>query len=71
MKQIPSSEFRRIYPSLDEAVEVMVLGRKIGTYTPISAAIDDRAVAGIRPGEPASMERAWDTSKPAPKTKKS
>lgn len=70
MKQVTSAEFRKTYPTLTEAVEVTALGRPIGRYTPISTAIDDRAVAGIRPGEPSSMERAWDTSKPAPKTKK-
>ncbi len=31
-----------------------VLGRVIGHYVPVSVAIDDRFIAGLRPGEPAS-----------------
>lgn len=35
MKQLPSPEFRKSYPRLQEPVEVTALGRVIGTYTPV------------------------------------
>jgi hypothetical protein len=52
MDTITSSEFRRRYASLTSPTIVTVNGHAIGTYQPISAAIDSRAAEGIRPGEP-------------------
>jgi hypothetical protein len=60
MKTMNSAEFRKTYPRLEEPIAVTALGRVIGHYVPISVAIDDRFVAGLRPGEPAS----WDAFAP-------
>jgi hypothetical protein len=60
MDRLPSAKFRKTYPTLTESVAVTALGRVIGHYVPISVAIDDRFLAGLRPGEPAS----WDALAP-------
>ena len=52
MDKISSAVFRRIYSTLTSPVIVTVNGHPIGTYQPIMAAIDARAVEQIRPGEP-------------------
>jgi hypothetical protein len=54
MKEISSSEFRKVYVSLTEPTIVTVVGRPIGTYVPISTNIDLRFLDGTRPGEPTS-----------------
>ena len=59
MDELPSSEFRKVYAALKAPVIVTVNGHPIGTYQPISTAIDTRALDAIRPGEPPtpSVER--------------
>ena len=52
MDSISSAVFRRTYATLTTPVVVTVNGHPIGTYQPISAAIDSRYVAQERPGEP-------------------
>lgn len=64
MKDVPSAEFRKTYPRLTEPVAVTALGRVIGHYVPVGSAIDDRFVAGLRPGEPPmtvpKMPEVWN-----------
>ena len=48
--------FRVAYVGLEEPAAVTVLGRVIGYYIPASVAIDERFLAGLRPGEPPSHE---------------
>lgn len=54
IKRVASSIFRLTYVHEHEPVAVTVLGRVIGHYVPVGVAIDDRFIAGLRPGEPAS-----------------
>lgn len=66
MKTVSLRALGREAPSLDEVVLVTHESSVIGRYVPISVAMDDRVIAGIRPGEPASTER-FGSSRPAPK----
>ncbi len=52
MKTLSLRGLSRDAPSLTEAVLVTHESQVIGRYVPISVAIDDRALAGLRPGEP-------------------
>jgi hypothetical protein len=52
MDELPSAEFRRVYSKLTKPTVVTVNGHPIGTYQPISVAMDSRALDAIRPGEP-------------------
>jgi len=46
--------FRLTYNGLEEPVAVTRDGRVAGFYIPVSAGIDERWLAGLRPGEPGS-----------------
>jgi hypothetical protein len=67
MKQLPSATFRKVYAALQEPVIVTVLGRPIGTYTPVSAAVDGRFIDAIRPGEPRVPDAVFAAFRPVPK----
>jgi hypothetical protein len=54
MDNVPSATFRRTYAKLTTTTIVTVNGHPIGQWTPISTAIDTRALDAIRPGEPTS-----------------
>jgi antitoxin (DNA-binding transcriptional repressor) of toxin-antitoxin stability system len=57
-REVKSMVFRQTYGSLTEPVIVTVNGRPIGRWSPVSRAIDGRALEGNRPGEPESPEPA-------------
>jgi hypothetical protein len=52
MNDLPSSEFRRVFPRLTERTAVTVHGHVIGYYEPVFTATDSRALDTSRPGEP-------------------
>lgn len=66
MDTLPSAQFRKVYATLTTPTRVTVNGHVIGTYTPISSAIDVRYVEAIRPGEPTSQPVSVSFN-PAPK----
>jgi hypothetical protein len=49
VKYIPSSVFRRTFPSIREPVVVTVLGHPIGTWTPGAPAVIPEPVAASAP----------------------
>ena len=66
MKTISLRALGRDAPNLGEIVYVTLEGVVIGRFVPINIAIDDRALAGTRPGEPV-LGGSFGTSRPAPK----
>jgi len=70
MRTISLRGFSREAPQLQERVLITHESSIIGTFVPISDALDDRATAGVRPGEPPSRDLlggSFGTSRPAPK----
>ncbi len=67
MKELSSSEFRRTFHQLIEPVTVTVLGRPIGSYTPIMSSIDDRAVMVTVPDLGDVQMRPGGSFRPVPK----
>jgi hypothetical protein len=59
VKSLPSSEFRRVYPSLDEPTEVTALGRLIGTWFPVGFTGRLTDVAGQPQGHGVVVPAAW------------
>ena len=62
MNRISSSAFRTQYPKLTEPTEVTVVGRVIGVWTPVGAALPHPADAWVpddSPSDPAPREEAF------------